>query len=121
MPAAPVVIPAAPVGPAPEPVAPVVPAEAPTEAVEESTPTVTPSASASTAPASAAPSKTSAPEPAQANQVTQSSPVIQAAVAAATGSPFGVQLVTVLVLLAAGFAYFRALGARGRVTSKGGR
>jgi hypothetical protein len=53
--------------------------------------------------------------------VIQSSPVIQAAVTAATGSPFGVQLITVLVLLAAGLAYFRALGARGRATSKGAR
>ncbi|NUU33215.1 hypothetical protein [Arthrobacter sp. C9C5] len=51
----------------------------------------------------------------------QSSPVVQAAVTAAAGSPFGVQVATVLVLLAAGFAYFRALGTKGRVTSKGGR
>ncbi len=51
----------------------------------------------------------------------QSAPVIQAAVTAATGSPFAVQLATVMVLLAAGFAYFRILGAKGRVTSKGGR
>ena len=37
---------------------------------------------------------------------------IQAAVAAATGSPLAVQLITVLILLAAGFAYFRFLGGK---------
>ncbi|HSL36941.1 MAG TPA: hypothetical protein VK883_08935 [Arthrobacter sp.] len=37
---------------------------------------------------------------------------IQAAVAVATGSPLAVQLITVLILLAAGFAYFRFLGGK---------
>ncbi|MDQ0865781.1 hypothetical protein QF036_003362 [Arthrobacter globiformis] len=37
---------------------------------------------------------------------------IQAAVAVATGSPFIVQLMTVLALVAAGVAYFRFMGAR---------
>jgi hypothetical protein len=100
-------------------VAPVVPAVVPTQLVEESEPT--PSASASAASVPAAPFKTSAPEPAPADPVIQSSPDIQAAATAATGSPLGVQLVTVVVLLAAGFAYFRAMGSKGRVTAKGGR
>ncbi|WP_167467914.1 hypothetical protein [Arthrobacter oryzae] len=39
-------------------------------------------------------------------------PEIQAAVAVATGSPLGVQLITVLILLGAGLAYFRFLGGK---------
>jgi hypothetical protein len=37
---------------------------------------------------------------------------VQAAVAVATGSPLGVQLVTVLVLLTAGLLYFRFLAGK---------
>jgi hypothetical protein len=37
---------------------------------------------------------------------------IQAAVAVATGSPLAVQVITVLILLAAGLAYFRFLGGK---------
>ncbi|WP_345039945.1 hypothetical protein [Arthrobacter methylotrophus] len=45
--------------------------------------------------------------------------VVKVAVDAATGSPFVVQLLTVLILLAAGFVYFRVLGSRGtRASSK---
>ncbi len=45
--------------------------------------------------------------------------VVKTAVQAATGSPFVVQLITVLILLAAGFVYFRVLGSKGtRVPSK---
>ncbi|MGO4492121.1 hypothetical protein AB4Y86_08520 [Arthrobacter sp. 2YAF22_2] len=83
--------------------------ERPAEAVTEA-PSPSASATAAALP-SAAPSKTPAPVPVQA------APVIQAAVAAATGSPFGVQLVTVLILLGAGLAYFRALGGKGARTS----
>ena len=71
--------------------------------------------------ATVAPIKTIAPKPDQADPVIQSSPVVQAAVAAATGSPLGVQVLTVLILLAAGAVYFRAMGSKGRVISKGGK
>jgi hypothetical protein len=37
---------------------------------------------------------------------------VQAVVAAATGSPLVVQLITVLILLGVGFAYFRFLGSK---------
>ena len=37
---------------------------------------------------------------------------VQAAVAVATGSPLGIQLITVLILLGAGLAYFRFLGGK---------
>ena len=46
---------------------------------------------------------------------------VQAAVAVATGSPLAVQVLTVLVLLAAGFAYFRFLGGKSSsVSTKAG-
>ncbi|MCB5274645.1 hypothetical protein BJG92_02182 [Arthrobacter sp. SO5] len=47
---------------------------------------------------------------------------IQAAVVAATGSPFMIQFLTVLALLGAGVAYFRALGSKGfRTAAKTGK
>jgi hypothetical protein len=47
---------------------------------------------------------------------------IQAAVAVATGSPLVVQLITVVILLGAGFAYFRFLDGRShRVAAKAGK
>jgi hypothetical protein len=42
---------------------------------------------------------------------------VQAAVAVATGSPLGVQLITVLILLGAGLAYFRFLAGRSPIGS----
>ena len=39
---------------------------------------------------------------------------VQAAVAVATGSPLAVQMITILILLAAGFAYFRFVGSKSR-------
>jgi len=45
-----------------------------------------------------------------------------AAVAIATGSPLGVQILTVLILLAAGFGYFRFLGAKsGTASARNGK
>lgn len=46
---------------------------------------------------------------------------VKAVVAVATGSPFVVQLVTVLALVAAGVAYFRFMGARNLRTPSGSR
>ncbi|WP_427130779.1 hypothetical protein [Pseudarthrobacter sp. S9] len=47
---------------------------------------------------------------------------IQAAVAVATGSPLAVQVLVVLGLLAAGFAYFRFLdGKTHRTSAKAGK
>ena len=75
--------------------------EAPARATE--TPSPTPEPLQSTAPAAAAP-------PAEPPAVMQAQ--IQSAVAVATGSPLAVQVMTVLILLAAGFAYFRFLGGK---------
>ena len=83
-------------------------------------PAATASASAAAARASAAPTAGPTAEPAQDDPGIQSPSVVQTAVTAATGSPLGVQLLTVVILLAAGFVYFRALGSRGRVTPKAG-
>jgi hypothetical protein len=123
-PAAPVAVPGAPAGANPAQdkagvVPPVVPG-VPAQAVETGTPSPEPTPSESTA--AAAPSKTPAPEPTLSGPVSQAAPVIQAAVVAATGSPLGVQLATVLILLGAGFAYFRVLGAKGtRAAPKAGK
>ena len=45
---------------------------------------------------------------------------VKAAVAVATGSPLGIQLITVLILLGAGLAYFRFLGGKTRVRPRQG-
>jgi hypothetical protein len=75
---------------------------------EEATPTPTPSM---TSEPSEAVAPVALPEP-----VTKT---IDAVVATATGSPLYVQLLTVLVLIGAGIAYFRVLGSKGtRVPSK---
>jgi hypothetical protein len=80
---------------------------------------VQPSAEPSTASATPTPSAT-ATESAVAvrKKMSPAAPLagteIQAAVVAATGSPFVIQLLTVLALLGAGFVYARALGSKGR-------
>jgi len=88
----------------------------PVDQAEEASPSET----AAQVPATAQPTLSTAPKPSVAD-VAASSPVVQAAVTAATGSPLGVQIATVLALLGAGFAYFRLLGSKGRVAPKGGR
>ncbi|MET3809188.1 hypothetical protein [Arthrobacter sp. UYEF3] len=99
---------------------PAVPAQPAAQPAETSSPSPEPTPSESAA--AKAPPQTPAPEPTLAGPVAHAAPVIQAAVTAATGSPFGVQLVTVLILLGAGFAYFRALGAKGtRSAAKAGK
>ena len=45
---------------------------------------------------------------------------VKAAVAVATGSPLGIQLITVLILLGAGLAYFRFLGGKTMVRPRQG-
>lgn len=90
----------------------------PVDQAEEASPS--PSETAAQVPATTQPTMTTAPKPSIAD-VAASSPVVQAAVTAATGSPLGVQIATVLALLGAGFAYFRLLGSKGRVAPKGGR
>jgi hypothetical protein len=91
------------------------PAE-PTDPPAEATPTPTESASKPTEAASIAPAV-----PAQSVTPPQQRPadVVQTAVAAATGSPLIVQLLTVLFLLGTGVLYFRVLGSKGmRVPSR---
>lgn len=76
-------------------------------------PAVVPFAEAAETAAAVPPSATASAGPAQ--QQSQASPV-QAVVSVATGSPLGVQLLTVAVLIGAGFAYFRVLGSKGMRT-----
>lgn len=76
-------------------------------------PAVVPFAEVAETAAAVPPSPTASAGPAQ--QQSQASPV-QAVVSVATGSPLGVQLLTVAVLIGAGFAYFRVLGSKGMRT-----
>ncbi|MET3165334.1 UNVERIFIED_ORG: uncharacterized protein HemX [Arthrobacter sp. UYEF10] len=75
-------------------------------------PTVTSSPETESA-AAVPPSPTASNTPAQ--EQSEASPV-QAVVSVATGSPLGVQLLTVALLVGAGFAYFRVLGSKGMRT-----
>jgi hypothetical protein len=93
-----------PVQPVPSPEV-VQPSEEPSAASDTPTPTPAPS----TTPSTTAPAAVSVPTTAPVQAGTK----IQAAVVAATGSPFAIQLLTVLALLGAGFVYFRALGSKG--------
>lgn len=79
--------------------------------------TAEPSADGAQTVAAAVPSSTPSLSPVQ-KEPNQGTPV-QAVVSAAAGSPLGVQLLTVAVLLGAGILYFRALGSKGlRTPSK---
>lgn len=111
-----------PVVPVPTTAAPVVPAlpeptqEAPEPSPEPTTePTSTPSPTAT-------PTKPSATRPTASTAAPKAGNGIPTEAVAATGSPFIVQLLTVLALLGAGFAYFRALGSKGtRPASRSGK
>lgn len=120
-PAAPPAVPVevVPVAPAPVIPAPAEPAPAeelavtstPEEPAASEAAVVTPPEAATAAVVLPSPSASATPTEEQ----SQASPV-QAVVAVATGSPLGVQLLTVALLLAAGFAYFRVLGSKGMRT-----
>lgn len=73
--------------------------------------TAEPSADGGQTIAAAVPSATPSVTPVQ-EEPDQGSPV-QAVVSVATGSPLGVQLLTIAILLGAGILYFRALGSKG--------
>lgn len=89
----------------------------PVQAAELSTPASEPALSTSEPESSAAvvaspsPSSSSSASSAPLQQV-NSSPVEQV-VSAAAGSPLGVQILTVAILIGAGILYFRALGSKG--------
>lgn len=115
-----------PVEPAPVPPAAMVPTPVQTAAAEIPSgspgpteppvlePTVEPSEAATETVAAVLPTTTPSVAPVQQEQ-SQVTPV-QAVVSAATGSPLGVQLLTVALLLGAGFLYFRVLGSKGMRT-----
>lgn len=84
------------------PEAPVVEEEL-TPVTEEATPSPTPTV---TSEASAAAAPVALPEPV--------AKAIDSVVTTASGSPFYVQVLTVALLLGAGFLYFRVLGSKGR-------
>lgn len=83
-------------------------APAPEPTIEKS---AEPTESGAVVPSHATPSATTG----QQEQEQQAIPV-RAVISAATGSPLGVQLITVALLLAAGYAYFRLLGSKGMRT-----
>ncbi|WP_136017896.1 hypothetical protein [Arthrobacter silvisoli] len=76
------------------------------------TPDPTGSSSTAPAPKPAAPAKTAAPVPIP-EPVAKT---LDSVVSVATGSPLHVQIITVLALLGAGFAYFRFMGSKSRRT-----
>jgi hypothetical protein len=84
-------------------------------------PSAEPSTAGSTPTPSATATKSAVAVPKKAPADPQAGTKIQAAVVSATGSPFAIQLLTVLALLGAGFAYFRVLGSKGFRTSKTGK
>jgi hypothetical protein len=99
------------------PPAQVVPVQ-PLPSADEVQPTLVPSTASATPTPSATATKSAVAVPKKAPADPQTGTKLQAAVVAATGSPFVIQLLTVLALLGAGFVYARALGSKARGSSR---